>query len=117
MSLQDLVITRLAELGISARTAAKRSRGGVSYDTLYAIARGEHSGDLRDTTVQGIAGALNLPPGEVYDAAGLPRPVGRWQPPASLDRLSLAQRRLLEDVGSALLDADRRGYERGRRAE
>lgn len=113
MSLQDLVITRLAELGISARTAAKRSRGGVSYDTLYAIARGEHSGQLADRTAQGIADALDVPLGQVYDAAGIPRRQTRWLPPERFDRLTSAQRKLLEEMAAALLDADRRGYERG----
>lgn len=120
MSLQELVLSRLRELGtaerpMSARRAAERSRGGVSYDTLYAIARGEHSGRLNDRTVQGIADALDLTPGAIYDAAGLPRPQSRWLFPERFDRLDAAQRRLVEDIAAALLEADRRGYERGRR--
>jgi lambda repressor-like predicted transcriptional regulator len=120
MTLQDLVLARLRDLGtedkpMSARRAAERSRGGVSYDTLYSIARGEHSGRLAPRTVQGIADALDVQPEQVYDAAGIPRPQARWLPPERLDRLTPAQRKLLEDMGAALLDADRRGYERGSR--
>jgi hypothetical protein len=117
--LQHLVLTRLAELGtkgspMSARKAAERSRGDVSFHTLYAIAKGQHSGRITDRTAQGIAAALDVPVARVYDAAGAPRPQGRWLPPERLDRLTLDQRKLLEDIGYALLDADAKGYERGR---
>lgn len=116
--LQHLVLTRLAELGergrpMSARRAAERSRGQVSYDTLYLIAKGQHSGRLTDRVAQGLADALGVPVDRVYDAAGQPRPQTRWQPPQRFDRLTLAQRQLLEDLASALLEADQRGYERG----
>lgn len=118
--LQHLVLYRLAELGtpgkpMSAREAARRSNGAVSYDTLYTIANGKHSGRLTDPVAEGIAAALDVPVSRVYDAAGAPRPQGRWVPPERLDRLSLEQRRQLEDLGAALLDADAKGYERGRR--
>lgn len=118
--LQLLVLTRLAELGepgkaMSPREAARRSNGAVSYDTLYQIANGKHSGRLTDSVAAGIAAALEVPVSDVYDAAGAPRPQGRWLPPERLDRLTLEQRRLLEDLGGALLDADAKGYERGRR--
>src|SRR4051812_45218397 len=117
--LQHLVLTRLAELGekgrpMSARAAADRSGGAVSYDTLYTIANGKHSGRLTDRVAEGIAAALEVPVSRVYDAAGAPRPQGRWLPPERLDRLDSTQRRLLEEIGAALLEADARGYERGR---
>lgn len=118
--LQHLVLTRLIELGtpgspMTARKAAERSRGGVSFHTLYAIAKGSHSGKITDRTAQGIADALDVPVDRVYDAAGAPRPQGRWLPPERLDRLTLDQRRLLEDIGYALLSAHAEGYEQGRR--
>jgi transcriptional regulator with XRE-family HTH domain len=116
--LRHLVLTRLAELGtpghpMSARQAAERSGGGVSFHTLYAIANGRHSGRLTGRTAQGIADALEVPVSQVYDAAGVPRPQERWLPPEKLDRLSLEQRRLLEAVGVAMLDAYTKGYEQG----
>lgn len=118
--LQQLVLTRLAQLGepgtpMSARAAARRSHGRVSYDTLYQIANGKHSGRLTDATAEGIAAALEVPVSDVYDAAGAPRPQGRWLLPERFDRLTIEQRRLVEEFCGALLDADARGYERGRR--
>jgi hypothetical protein len=118
--LQQLVVTRLIELGtgdrpMSPRAAALRSRGAVSYDTLYRIIRGQHSGQLRDHVAQGIANALELPVADVYAAAGVPRPQARWEPPERLDRLTPYRRKLLEDLGSALLEAEKEGYERGLR--
>lgn len=117
--LQELVLTRLNDLGtagrpMSARQAALRSAGGVSYDTLYQIANGKHTGRLRDDTARGLADALDVPVERVYEAAGVPRPQTRWQPHERFDRLTTEQRKLLESVGAALLEADRNGYERGR---
>lgn len=118
--LQLLVLTRLAELGepgapMSARAAARRSNGKISYDSIYQIANGKHSGRLMDATAEGLAAALDVPVAKVYDAAGAPRPHGRWVLPERFDRLNLDQRRLVEDFCSALLMADAEGYERGRR--
>lgn len=118
--LQHLVLTRLAELGtpgkpMSAREAARRSDKRVSYDTLYKIANGKHTGKITKRIAEGIAAGLEVPASRVYDAAGAPRPQGRWLPPERLDRLTIEQRRLLEDMGAALLEADAKGYERGRR--
>lgn len=117
--LQELVLTRLNDLGtrgrpMSARQAALRSRGSISYDTLYKIANGEHSGRLRDDTARGLAAALDVPIERVYDAAGAPRPLTRWQPPERFDRLTIEQRKALEDMAALLLAAEQRGYDRGR---
>lgn len=117
--LRELVLTRLNDLGVkgrpmSARQAALRSAGGVSYDTLYAIANGRHTGRLRDDTARGLADALDVPVERVYEAAGVPRPQTRWQPHERFDRLTIEQRKLLESMGAALLEAEQRGYERGR---
>lgn len=114
--LQDLVLRRLAALGdntgpMSARAAAKRSRGAISFETLRSIARGTHSGKIADSTAEGIALALDVPVAEVYRAARVPRPRSRFVLPERFDRLDAAQRRLLIDFGSALLDA----YEKGLR--
>lgn len=117
--LQELVLTRLNDLGtkgrpLSARQAALRSAGGVSYDTLYSIANGRHTGRLRDDTARGLADALDVPVERVYAAAGVPRPQTRWQPHERFDRLTFEQRKLLESMAAALLEAEQRGYERGR---
>lgn len=114
--LQALVLRRLAELGDSqgplpARTAAERSRGRVSYETLRAIARGAHSGRLSDRIAEGLSIALDVPIAEIYSVARIPRPQSRWLWPERFDRLDMAQRRIVEDVASGFLEA----YERGLR--
>lgn len=113
-ALQDLVIQRLYDLGVggkpmSVRTAAARSRGLVSRETLGVIARGDHTGVIGDRTLQGIAQALDVPLADVYDAARVPRPPSRWIMPERLDRLDLTQRRVVEDVASAILEAQEKG--------
>lgn len=112
--LQQLVLRRLDALGdhtgpMSTRAAAERSGGRVSYETLRGIARGTHSGKIADRTAEGIARALDVPVGEVYGAAHVPRPQSRWRWPERFDRLDAAQRRLVEDVAAALLEAHEKG--------
>lgn len=119
--LRFLILSRLAELGVpgepmSAREAARRSNGLVSNDTLSKIVAGKHTGRISNRTAEGIAAGLDVPVHRVYDAAGAPRPQGRWILPDEFDRLTIEQRRLLEDVAGALLAADEAGYARGRRA-
>lgn len=114
--LQDLVLRRLAELGepsapMSARRAAERSNGLVTYETMRIIARGEHSGKLTDRVAEGLSRALEVPLAEIYDAAKLPRRTTRWIMPERFDRLDMAQRRIVEDVAAALLES----YEKGLR--
>lgn len=114
--LQDLMLRRLADLGtpgspMSVRQAAERARGLVSYEIFRQIARGEHSGKITDRTAEGMALALDVPVQQVYSAARVPRPMSRWLWPERFDRLDPAQRRLVEDVASALLDS----YEKGLR--
>lgn len=118
--LQHLVLTRLAELGepgrpMSIRAAAENARGLTTHHTLTAIANGEHSGRISDRTAEGIAAALDVPVTRVYDAAGVPRPFGRWNWPAKFDRVRPEDRAIIEDLVSALLKAEERGYDRGRR--
>lgn len=114
--LQDLMLTRLAELGtpgspMSIRQATERARGLVSYEVLRKIARAEHSGRINDATAEGLARALDVPVQAVYDAARVPRPTSRWQWPARFDRLDQAQRKIVEQVASGFLES----YEKGLR--
>lgn len=114
--LQELIRTRLAALGergkpMSHREAARRSRGAFTNETLSAILRGNHGGGITDQTAKGLAAALEVPLTVVYEAAGAPMPESRWQMPARFDRLTPSQRKLVEDVAAALLEA----YDRGRR--
>ena len=114
--LQDLVLRRLAELGtpgspMSVRQAAMRARGGLNYETLRTIARGEHSGRISDRTAEALSLALDVPAQDVYNAARIPRPQTRWLWPERFDRLDAAQRRLVEDVAGALLES----YDKGLR--
>lgn len=118
--LQQLVLTRLAELGdpgrpMSARQAAERARGLVSFHTIYSIANGEHSGRINDRTAEGLAAALDVPVARVYEVAGVPRPYGRWHWPDKFDRIRPEDRAIIEDLAESLLKAERRGYERGQR--
>jgi hypothetical protein len=118
--LRELVLRRLAELGtpgspMSAREAARRAHNAVSFDTIYLIANGKHSGRIKTKVAEGLAAALDVPVAEVYEAAGMPRPQGRWILPERFDQLDIPQRRLIEELCAALLDADAKGYERGRR--
>lgn len=112
--LQDLVLRRLAELGVpgspmSIREATRRSRDRLNYETLRKIARGEHSGDITDQTAEGLSLALDVPVQQVYAAARIPRPLSRWQWPARFDRLDLEDRRTVEEVAAALLRAREKG--------
>lgn len=115
-SLSELVVQRLADLGdrtgpMSLRAAADRSRGRLSPENLRRIARGEHQGNFTDRVVEGLSIALDIPTAEIYRVAGLPQPTGRWEWDRKYDRLTMDQRRVVEDVADALLSA----YEKGRR--
>ena len=112
--LQNLMLRRLAELGepgspMSVRAATERARGLASYETFRAIARGEHSNRISDSTAQGLATALDVPLQDIYNAANVPRPMSRWQWPARFDRLDPAERKVVEDVAAAILAAREKG--------
>lgn len=109
--LSALVVSRLLELNLSAREAAKRSRGRVSYSTLRNIARGVHGGAITDRVAEGISMALEVPLRLVYEAAKAPQPMSRWEWPSRFDRLMPEERRLIEEMAAALL----RAYDRGAR--
>src|SRR4051812_15658942 len=61
MTLQRLVVNRLADLDISIRQAANRSRGMVSHSTISKIVRGEWNPRRpRDELFAGLALALEV---------------------------------------------------------
>lgn len=113
-ALQELVLTRLAELGgdspMPARQAVRGNEHLISYETMRVLARGRHSGGISDRVAEGLSRALQVPLERVYRAAGQPAPADRWELPTRLSRLNPAQRQLLEDIGAALLDAYDKGY-------
>lgn len=116
--LQDLALTRLAELGVpgaplSIRRATEKARGLISYEVLRQVVRGEHSGNITDRTAEGLALALDVPVALIYAATNVPRPMSRWHWPARFDRLDPAQRRVVEDVAAAILES----YEKGLRSQ
>jgi hypothetical protein len=115
-TLQEFVLQRLYDLGdqrgpLSIKAAMEKSRGAVSYETLRRITRGLHNGGVSDRVAEGLALALDVSAAEVYRVAGIQRPGSRWAWPAKFDRLNGAQRRLVEEMAAALLEA----YDRGRR--
>jgi hypothetical protein len=116
-TLHELVARRLGELGtpgkpMSVRQATERARGAVSYEIVRQIANGTHSGNITDRTAEGLARALDVSTDSIYKAARVLRPVTRWAWPERFDRLDAGQRRLVEDLAGALLDA----YDKGKRA-
>lgn len=118
--LRWLVITRLQELGtkdhpMSPRAAAERANGAISHSTLYNIAQGRHTGRITDKVARGLAAALDMPIERVYEAAGASQPQTRWTLPEKFDRVALEHRGMFEDLVAAFLEAERRGFERGRR--
>jgi hypothetical protein len=115
-SLAEAVTSQMLKLGgadgpLSLRNAVARSRGRLSTENLRRIARGEHQGNFSDRVAEGLSIALEIPRAEVYRLAGLPQPKTRWVWDAKYDRLTLAQRAIVEDVASGFLMA----YEQGRR--
>lgn len=114
--LANLVAARMVELGgadgpLSLRNVVQRSGDRLSPETLRRIARGDHQGNISDRVAEGLSIALEIPIGRVYEVAGIQQPSRRWDWPAKFDRLSVAERAIVEDVARGLLHA----YERGRR--
>lgn len=112
--LSRLVRDRLAELDLSYRQAAGRSRGLISHGTIGAIATGKHGGDLAEQTLDGLALALDVSRRQIEEAAGVyrVRPAEPFRLPEELNRLGRKERALLVQMGMALLAA----REEGRRA-
>ncbi|MFE1775567.1 hypothetical protein [Streptomyces sp. NPDC059008] len=114
--LQQLVMTRLTELGaphrpMSYRAAAARSHGLISHGTIGRLARGEHTGILEDQTLDGLALALALPRAHIERAAGLyrERPAEPFTLPPRASRLTRREREVVLSVVDALLTAADRG--------
>ena len=103
--LQTLVLTRMAELGLSFRTAAARSGGNVSHSTLNNIVLGKHGGQFDDETLHGIALALDLPQSRVREAVGATRDAPtEFRLPRKANKLSPAERRAVLTLVDALLE-------------
>lgn len=114
--LADLVSGRMAALGgpdgpLSLRNVVSRSGERLSVETLRRIIRGEHQGNIGDRVAEGLSIALELPLKKIYETAGLPQPARRWEWNSKFDRLTMAERQVVEDVARGFLHA----YERGRR--
>jgi hypothetical protein len=111
-SLQRLVADRLAELNRSYREAARQSGGLVSHGTLQKIATGQHSGNLEESTLRGIALAIDVPISQAREAAGTRDDFGDFQLPERASKLRPKQRKALLAMMDALLD-DLSGGEKG----
>ncbi len=111
--LQQLVEQRLRDLGgptgpMSARRAAGRSSGLVSYETLRLLLRGQHSGSISRETAIGLAQALEVSLEQVLRLAGKRIPLGPFTLPERADTLIAAERAVVLSVVDAILDAARR---------
>jgi hypothetical protein len=114
-ALQQLVLDRMAELDLSFRVAAERSRIGhgknsrllVSPATLNNIALGKRTFRAKDETLDGIAMALDVAPSVVREAADRPvdKPVKFDLGPKG-DRLNARQRRAVIAMVNAMLGDD-----------
>jgi len=112
-SLQELVQARMDTLELTARGAAYRSDGLVSYETIRNIMRGRHGGVVSDRVAQGLAKALQVPVERIYTAMQVPQPVGEWHLPSELHRLPPEYRAKVEDVARVLLAAYEHGFDDG----
>jgi transcriptional regulator with XRE-family HTH domain len=70
MTLQQLVKTERARLGLSLREVADRSGGLLSSSTIHSIEQGQRT-SVEDDTLDGLARGLSLPLGRVARAAGV----------------------------------------------
>ena len=109
-TLQALILRRLSELGddagpMSFRRAAARSHSMVGHESLRRLAMGLHSGDISDRIAAGQSLALEVPQPEIYRAAGVVQPSGRWELPARFDRVPVNVRAQFEGLIAAYLDA------------
>lgn len=110
--LRTLVERRLTDLGLSARAAAAKSGDKVSRGTIDAIRSGRHSGEHEDSTVEGLALALDVPRSTILRALNWQHEIGLppFAAPGTWNRLQAPERKALRAVGDALLAA----YDRGR---
>jgi len=105
--LQRLVVERMSELGLSYRRAAAKSEGKVSHGTLNTIATGRHSWRVDDSTITGIALALDVPEDVVRQAVGRAQraPETEFVLPKRANRLSSTERRAVIAMVDALIEA------------
>lgn len=111
--LQALIDRRRRELGFAAermsiRAVARRAteRGHpISPETVRQLANGSHSGRVDDGTVDALAAALDVSRAELLRAMHETRSssIGPWEPPEVAHRLSLRQRRALEELIAAMV--------------
>lgn len=105
-ALRALIRAELARQDISFREAAARAKGLVSYATLNVIATGNHSGEISDRTLSGIALALDIPVRKVREAYGLQGvEPPEFQLPDRAKRLNVKQRKAVIAMVDAFLDA------------
>lgn len=105
--LQELILDRLAELNLSYRAAADRTKGSaheISFGTINQLANGR-GGPVTDRTVRGLAKALDVPVGKVRLAVGR----SETEPtefllPEKAKHLTPRQRKAILHMVDALLD-------------
>jgi transcriptional regulator with XRE-family HTH domain len=94
--------------GLSARAisqAAREQGFTLNHDTAARYLRGEH-GKPDESTLRAFSTVLGIPLGKLRRAASLPADVTEpYQPPAEADRLSRRQRRAVDEVIRAMLQA------------
>jgi hypothetical protein len=105
--LQTLVSERMAELDLTYRRAAAKSGGKVSHATLNSIVTGKHSWRLDESTVEGIALALDVSVEQVREASGqaATSTATRFELPPRADRLGAKERKAVLAMVDALLTA------------
>lgn len=102
--LQTLIVDRIAELDLSFRRAAAKSEGLVSPATLNAIAVGRRPGMPNESTMKGIALALDLPVSKVREAVGLSDgAVTEFKLPKSANHLTQPERKAVLSIINAFL--------------
>jgi hypothetical protein len=119
--LQELILTRLRELGdesgpMSAREAARRADGFLSLERFRLLARGKggrHKGRITDKTAEGLSIALQVPLAWVYEAAGAPTPGTRWELPERFDRIPPSLRQTFEELMAGALAQYEAGFQAG----
>lgn len=109
-TLQALAQRRLRDLGshgepLSARQAALRAEGLVSYETLRLIVKGEHSGRISPQVAEGLSLALQVPLEQIYAAARKRAPQGPFMLPPEADSLDPKERKAVLSVVDAILSA------------
>lgn len=106
-TLQEIVITAMAERGLSFREAAKRAGGRPSWSTFHAIARGKTRW-IDDATAAGLAAAFERPIEEIRAANGraptVPTP---FRLPPEADNLDPRERKVVVEMVHILLAAHR----------